>query len=161
MRLIVLKINQNERLRPVELIKLKLFRVYRKKSISKFYGQYPTFSVNKNHQINIYRNNNTLMSVILIITIFFQLMTFLGGFIEFDLQQGGFLENLMPTFSKKMKNKNSKLKMHLTTEKCVSVVKTLQNQLLSGRKRGFPWKIFRERPTNKQENMEKRKTVRK
>ena len=30
----------------------------------------------------------------------------------------------MPTFSKKTKNKNSKLKMHLTTEKCVSVVKT-------------------------------------
>ena len=51
-------------------------------------------------------------------------MTFLREIIELYLQQGNFLETLMLTLTKKMKNKALILKMQLITEQRVFVVKT-------------------------------------
>ena len=56
----------------------------------------------------------------------------------------------MPTLSKETKISASMLEMQLSTEQRVFVAETYYNTSSYLEKRGFPQKIFRERPTNKQ-----------
>ena len=55
-----------------------------------------------------------LLSLILIISNLFSLLTFLGEIIELWLQEVNFFENVMPTLNKETKNKVGMLKIDVS-----------------------------------------------